>query len=404
MKRIQTIIVLMMFLSVFDQYAIKATLGPVLVELNVRDDRQSAMRANKVTSFKVSFRINKDIKVKDWVKIWFPVDEASNDPKEICDGLPKITGDNEHPRFVPNEKYFAKYPNSNEKQFGKIYEVFEKERGLTRFDGCQCKYETEKKNNLRIVDDPSGLGCWIMGTVLPKLYRSLWKRYFQLVEICNYSALVYTPDSGVGLPLLKNTCNERSILITSPLDINAWRNGYNPVEFNTSEKSGVFAPATPGRYRMIVATQPEPTPVESEIFVLPCSQISVPLVKIVKAQKGKKAELSITFTTGEGGALDKDISTISLNFPKGALLQRIKPEEIAVNGNKVKKIVELSQSGGFLTFEIQTDVSNGEEVSININSQTNPFDNLKAGKYQIEVWTSSEPDPVKSGEFEIAAK
>jgi hypothetical protein len=405
-KMIQAIVVLIMVLSLFcfDQHILKATLGPVSVELNIKDDRQSAIRANKITSFKVNFRINKDIKVKDWVKIWFPVDEASNDKKNICDGLPKITGDNEHPRFVPNEKYFEKFPNSNEKLFGKIYEVFDKEIGFTRFDGCQCKYETEKKNNLKIVDDPSGLGCWIMGTVLPKLYRNLAKRYHQLVEICNYSALVYTPDSGVGLPLLKNTCNERSILITSPLDIEVWRKGYNPVEFNTSEKSGVLAPATPGRYKMVVATQPEPTPVESELFVLPCSQISIPFVTIFKAQKGNRKEMSISFTTGDGGALDKDVSTISIKFPKGVALERIKPEEITANNVKIKRIIEFSQTEGILTFEIQIDVSNGEKVCMSINSQTNPFDNLKAGKYQIEVWTSSEPDPVKSSDFEVVAK
>lgn len=400
-KKATTAIIIVSFLVFSFLRHAAAEVGSVLVQLNINDNGQNAVRANTITSFKVFFTINRDIKVKDWVKFWFPVDEASGNQKDICDGLPEITGDIEHPRFVPNENYFAQYPNSTEKQFGKLYEVFDKDRGLTRFDSCQCDYEILKKSKLNIIEDTSGLGCWIMGTMLPKLYKDRGKRYFQLVEICNNSALVYTPDSGVGLPLLNNTCHERSILITSPLDIEAWRKGYNPVEFNTSEKSGIMAPATPGRYRIIVATKPEPTPVESEIFVLPCSRISVPVVKAQKTQNGKSSEISIRFTTGEGGALDKDASTISIRFPKDVQLQKIKPADITTNGIKVKKITECSQEKGILSFEIQTDVSNTGEVGIDIISQSNMFASLKSGKYQIEVWTNSEPDPVKSEEFEI---
>lgn len=95
MKRIIGIAVVALLTVAFfasNTHFTKADVGPVHVELNTTREKPSGVRANSVTAFKIHIRFNINIKVHDWVKVWFPIDEASCDPKDICDGLPKITG------------------------------------------------------------------------------------------------------------------------------------------------------------------------------------------------------------------------------------------------------------------------------------------------------------------------
>jgi len=54
-----------------------ALLGPIHVELNVMGDSPSSVRAGQATYFKIHIRFNVNIRVHDWVKVWFPIDEAS---------------------------------------------------------------------------------------------------------------------------------------------------------------------------------------------------------------------------------------------------------------------------------------------------------------------------------------
>lgn len=385
----------------------KAELGPVHVELNTTGDKPGGVRANTVTAFKVHFRFNINIKVHDWLKVWFPIDEASCNPKDICDGLPKITGNREHQRFVPNEKYFAKYPNSDEKDFGKLYQVLEDRYGNTRFDECECATEGNccSQGKCRVVADPSGLGCWIMGTVLPQLPRDEKERYYRLVRIIYSTVIGYTPDGeSQGLPFITNTCKERSYQMNSPLEIDAWRKGYNPMDFNTSKATGILAPATPGRYIVLVATKPEPTPVESETFVLPCSQLSTPKVEFTKMNTDYAAPIKVGFSTGEGGALDKDSSSITIRFPEQFQLpnpDKIKPSSVLVNGQKVTKKLLIDRDKHTMTITSPAEVNSFSNVEIEIGKEVGIRTPKVKGNYKLEVCTDSEPELIPSDVFSI---
>ncbi|MEZ4812151.1 MAG: hypothetical protein R2883_01440 [Caldisericia bacterium] len=54
--------------------------------MNIIGERLGRARANSATSFKIYMRLNENIEVNDWIKVWFPIDEASCNPEDICDG------------------------------------------------------------------------------------------------------------------------------------------------------------------------------------------------------------------------------------------------------------------------------------------------------------------------------
>lgn len=318
-----------------------ATLGPIRVELNLIKPRICAARANTKTAFKIYIRYNVDIKYNDWMKIWFPIDEyslpadAADIPKSVCDGFGKIDENITDPRFVPNDAYFKKFTHSKLAGLGQVYESRD-------IKGSMLFYSLSEKNDwedvcgntkARIVKDPSGLGCWMLGTVLPPFPIDLNERFKALEKFTRSINIGYSGCMECyGFPIVINSCKERSIKFVSGSTFEAWRKGYNAIDFNTHKSTGIVAPATPGRYCVSVATEPEPEPVESEAFVLPCSDVSDVKIETTNLTD-PDSFLSVKFRTGEGGALDQGNSTISLKFSKNLVFPKtISSKSIKVNG------------------------------------------------------------------------
>jgi hypothetical protein len=386
----------------------KAVLGPVHVELNVTGERLGPSRANTVTAFTIYLRLNTYIYFHDWVKIWFPIDEASCDPTDICGEPFEIKGHNESPRFVPNEKYFEKYDNPEEKDVGKLYEVLDEYFIAANFYDCEsCK---KIEDSCRIIQDPSGLGCWITGTVLPALPRDEIKLREYLIDRsirtnpimignnpceCDYSPVdrLFCPCI---IPKYIQTHKESSVCFESDATIEAWRQGYNPVELNVCKSAGVIAPATPGRYRIRVATRGEPTPVESASFVLPCSEITNFNAKINPQNTATETKVTLDFDTGEGGALDAGNSLITIIFPEEFTLPlKIKSSDIKVNGVPLKTNPQISQEENRITIVSSSNVENLGHATIEFENGAGIISPPKEGKYKFGIYTSSEPEIVE---------
>lgn len=372
-----------------------ATIGPVEVQLSNPNGEMRKARLNRENNLRISFRFNINIKVHDWVKIWFPIDEASCDPNDICDGLPEINGKLEHPRFVPNAKYFKKYPESEEKKIGKLYEVIDDRKGKTNFESCEGNCCNEGK--CRIIEDKSGLGSWIMSTVMPALPRDEADRYVKLAIIMRSQDFGYNPCDCRGLPIIKNTCKERSFQFNSPLEVDAWREFCNPMQCDFGSRIGIIYSATPGRYRVIIATEPEPTPVESELFNLPCSQVTEPVVSVSIPELKENISLSVNFATGEGGALDRNISRIYIRFPKDFSLTKTVESVSLIIRNKWTKITNnFEQKDNLLSFAVPFDIDANEELAIKFDENQGITTPSAKSECQFEVWTDSEPEVVKS--------
>ncbi len=398
-----------------------ATLGPVHVELNMTKPKIAAARANTLTAFKVYMRYNVNIKIHDWLKIWFPIDEAASVSntdlvKEICDGLPPVTGQKENIRFIPNENYFKKYTNQEEKELGKVYAVKD-EKGATEFDetpacakdsvpgwGSVCD---ATQGRVRIIKDPSGLGCWQLGTVFPPLPRDQTQRMERMKTIIRSTSIGYSPCSECqGYPILINNCKERSYQVNTPLEIEAWRKGYNSIDINTSKNTGLIAPATPGRYRLAIATLPEPTPVESEAFMLPCSDISDVNVILDPPDNDQVTNASIKFKTGEGGALDGGSSTIMIKIPKAFTLPKKFPaKSIKINGSFVTSTPQIApgDTTNQITLVVPTDIANLGDATIQFLEIAGIRNPSATGDNTVEISSSSEPNFIKSANFRIGA-
>jgi len=388
-----------------------ALLGPIHVELNIMGDSPSSVRAGQVNAFKIHIKFNVNIRVHDWVKVWFPIDEASCKLEDICDGMPKITGAKEHPRFVPNEEYFKKYNNEEEAKIGKLYEALDDRRGKTSFEKCECEdgappySNCAPEGNCRIIADPSGLGCWMTGTVMPALPRDEKKRYTFLYSIMEYVAIGYDCGCGRSMPIIINTHKERSLQINSPLEVEAWRKGYNPIDFNTGKGANIFAPMTPGRYRLSVATAPEPTPVESEYFVFPCSQISRPVVTLAGSDPGEPSDIAMKFNVGDGGALDKGKSKIWVRFPEGFVFpEAIDARHVKINGDVLEVGPKIDNQSHTIEITCPVNINNSGEVSIAFSPEAGIKNPAKRTEATLTVWTDSEPEKVESLPFVVEIK
>ncbi len=395
-RRIIIVLVLVLVLGFSGLSQVEAVLGPVGVELNVTGERLGPSRANTVTAFRIYFRINQNIEVHDWVKIWFPIQEASNDPNDICGEPLVVKGYDESPRFVPNEKYFEKYNNPDEKKVGKLYEVLDEHESSTKFFGCEPCDESE--DNCRLVEDPSGLGCWIMGMVLPALPkdRSDRKEILARIIYCSDIAIPTCCSECKGYPIITQTCDERTYQINSSVGVEAWRQGYNPIDFIIAKSAGFITPATPGRYRVRVATEAEPTPVESASFVLPCSEITNFSAKINPQNTATETKVTLDFDTGEGGALDAGNSLVTIIFPEEFVLpSKIKPSDIKVNGIPLKTNPQIIQEESRITIVSSSNVENLGHATVEFESDAGIISPPEEGEYKFGIYTSSEPEIVE---------
>lgn len=396
-----------------------ASVGPIHVELNMFKPKLTHARANQVTSFTVYMRYNVNIKIHDWIKLWFPSSEAVEYAcpedllKNICDGLPQIDENIDNPRFLPGKNFFEKYPNSKLNTKRQLFTVPEYNKPGLLYDNPEpgdvqnwSDVCGESDNKRRIIKDPSGLGCWMLGTVMPAIpvddtERKEWSRRIGMSIAIGYNPCDCQPFS------MTSTCKERLLTFIAPLEIDAWRKGYNSIDLNTGSYTGIVAPATPGRYRVFVATEPEPEPVESESFILPCSDVTDATFEEFPV-RNRPTTFSVSFITGEGGALDNKRSTIRLRLPRNFRMKSITPKSILVNEMFVEqtKLTDASNGEQLLDITCPIDVENFGKVRIDFLNTGNFLSMLSADHDQLNVSTSSEPNfiPVKDAIDQSDAK
>ncbi|MBP7733221.1 MAG: hypothetical protein KA140_05625 [Caldisericia bacterium] len=410
MNRI-VLISLALVIILWSQTLGRATVGPVKLDFGRWYKTIGSSRVNAANNFVVSFVYTKNIKIHDWVKVWLPLDEnMSYQTKEqleknFCDGLPKITGGLESPRFVPNKAYFEKYPDSPEKEIGKLYRA----SGEHMHEVSFIDLEDEKSDNRdachldssspKLISDSSGLGYWMLGTVLPALPRDVEKR-IEFMKKIRYHINIGYPCACLTINYhINSNCKERSISVNNPFELEPWRKGYNVADVNVTKDIGIVFPATPGRYRVAVATRPEPVPVESESFILPCSDVSNVVCNATEFGFSTKNPFTVSFRTGEGGALDNKYSTIFVKLPEQfSISPKFSKRLIKVNGTRLESDPEITKIDGQTVVKLVSpvDVNNSSKVDVVFDIFTHTTYNPDEKDCFVEVSTSSEPNFVKS--------
>ena len=417
MKRVMIFFAILLMLG--NASSALAVIGPVQCKLNdyYGKNMTSYARANTFNGIKVIFKINQVIQVHNWIKVWFPNTEDIPESydgditKLFCDGFPKITGDLESPRFIPNGEYFKKYPKSREKDICKLYR-FTNERLAVALEDCPdiSKLPTwgdvakSKVNMPGLVRDPSGLGCWMLGTVMPAMPRDPDDRKKRVFEFMYSTTIFMEPlDEEQGYPMIINTENERSWRFRTFTELDPNCTPWNPVKIQTTKYTKILSPGIPGRYKVFVATEPEPEPVESETFVLPCSDVSDVKLETTNLTD-PESFLSVKFRTGEGGALDERGSTISLKFPKNVVFPKtIFSKSVKVNGKfgdwfapTTINVDTSNKDFNIIKLQSYSDVENMSVCSVDFTSSSQILLPKDGKPITVEVSTSSEPNFVAS--------
>lgn len=177
---------------------------------------------------------------------------------------------------------------------------------------------------------------------------------------------------------------------------------YNPFNFFIYKATGIIAPATPGRYKVAIATKSFPEPIESEAFVLPCSSISDVVLDPFPLKKSPSL-FSVSFKTGEGGALDSYYSTIKIRFPEMfKVSDTISKAGIFINDMPLSKDAIVSRSGSYadLVLPLPVNINNLCDVQIDFGLDCG-IEMTDSGAFKLDVSTSSEPDFISTNDAKI---
>ncbi len=380
-----TIVAMLLVFSFLWIDTTSAVLGPVTVELN--SHRNFSSRANSLNDFTIRFRFNEDIKKGDWLKVWFPVSEAGSSADSICDDIGKEFEYGNTSRLVTDNTF---------------YKITNKETAEIEYlTSSGCEESESRLKNILEVDKKK----YLLGTVLPDMPIDEKDRQFILSATHQFFIGYSGCWCGYDVyPIVTQTCDERSIKHFSPYHLESWRQGYNPMDFSISKFFGVIFPATPGRYRVKFATEAEPTPVESDSFVLPCSEISKPNFFYYLNDEGEITKYNVEFNVGEGGALDKDSSKIIIDFPN--CFEVAKKYTLSkyftvngVQGIREDSNFELDKKNNIISFVSPVDVNNNGHVEIEIDGKL--FENKCEEPFSVFVSTTSEPEFIESEALEV---
>ena len=116
--------------------------------------------------------------------------------------------------------------------------------------------------------------------------------------------------------------------------------------------------------------------------------------------------MSVTFKTGEGGALDDYYSHIFVKLPKQFKVAETSEKTILVNGEPVKEKVKPTKDGDYSILDIKcpANVDNFGKVTVDFLSKSGISIDYSKGFEGVSVSTSSEPNFIKSPDITIPDK
>jgi hypothetical protein len=167
-------------------------------------------------------------------------------------------------------------------------------------------------------------------------------------------------------------------------------------------QAGIEAPAKPGKYIYKIATQPEPTLVESAPYEFFESKLTNLKVSIAPNGFYQPARIAISFKLGDAGKLKAGSDTITIKFPEGTEFSQppstFRYEWIQINGTYLG--TKLKDSKNELILPIPLDLASSAPVEIIIDVKAGIINPKKPGMYQLIVSTTAD-DAVKSAPYEI---
>ncbi|HOO96346.1 MAG TPA: hypothetical protein PKV16_01095 [Caldisericia bacterium] len=386
----------LVFLLVFLSLTPKTIANHSFTEIDSHSSAKSQIikRANRLSSFTVKFKINLDILPNDWIRIWFPIKEASYDEKDYCKSTTKYSKLEDDPRHLIENVELYWTSREEVGQVGRLYEVADHINCVTTFiNPTGCPELDESCRIKRVTED--GTRLRLLGTVFPALPNSSEKRKEMLAQMTHSVSIGYCPNTeSVKYINLTQTKDTSMIELLSHMYVETGLFENDIVDINFPASFGIIPPTSPGRYRLKVATRAEPTPVETENFQLQCSIVSKPEISITKKTGAKSGIFRVKFHVGEGGALDKKLSTITVSFPKCLAIGKVIKDDISINNTTLIRDPYCSKQDNSLVVQTPINIENNGEITMNIDLDI--FQQDCSDGLDIGVSTSSEPEIVWS--------
>lgn len=176
----------------------------------------------------------------------------------------------------------------------------------------------------------------------------------------------------------------------------------------TPDAKVINPPTNTTGYKIKVYTTADQLPVESPAVVFTPSTVQNVLVSISPQVVNKPATISISFTTGSGGALAPN-DNIYITFPHGFTLPtQISSNFVSINvGSKSyhPSSVTVSRATSTISLIIPSNltISGGESVGVVFDTSANIVTPQTSGQFKIKASTSKETTIVESAIFEIFA-
>ena len=167
-----------------------------------------------------------------------------------------------------------------------------------------------------------------------------------------------------------------------------------------------FNPPIPGSYTYKIATQSEPTLVESKPVNILVYPLSSPIVDIEPDQTNVRAGYSIDLDLNQFCDLKAGQDTINIQFPKEVVFSKssesIQRDWMTVNESDLLELPSIKDN--ILIIPIPYDLKSSQHISIKIDSRVGLTNPEKAGMYELKVRFSNQINWFQSFPYFVATQ
>ncbi len=199
-----------------------------------------------------------------------------------------------------------------------------------------------------------------------------------------------------GTPCTTNiSVSSDKLTITTPVDIG---NNTN-VEVVIAQAANIRNPSSSGTYSFSLSTTKDVVPASSNLQIVK-STITKPQVQLTGYAVNEVVGVTVTFSTGTGGALTANSDKISITFPTGFVLpSTVSNQYVKVNNYNATSV---TKSGQRIDITPSISIPANSNVTVVIDKAANIKNPATQGtNYIFSVYTTKETTPINSDPVSI---
>lgn len=190
------------------------------------------------------------------------------------------------------------------------------------------------------------------------------------------------------------TVSGDNVAITVPVYISSSAS----VTVSISTGANITNPPTSGDYDISLSTSKDTVSTTDTVQIVK-SLITKPVVTLTGYSINDNVGVTVSFNTGSGGALQKNLGTISIQFPTGFYIPySLSIQYITVNNYQA---FTVNKSGTRIDITPSVNIPASSPVTVIIGANVGIKNPSSQGSYKLTVYTSEETTPMSSDSFNI---